>query len=221
VTNCVSQAYFIFLLTIQSILAFTRVLSRVPGPLVKIHFETVFKKSVVLGRSLFFLGPNLNHNTTLNSAPNLYSAENIAFASVGSGLYTVTGWIDCNMWTVVCGALPLTFWFAAKHLELISLSTCESKENSQGERILYQFNRLKIITRLINSIWAPLVISNVIHGALALAWIHGHAVKGNQYTLVYIIIVIVLLIFGAIIMAEGCRVVSHRKMWSNVIPKCI
>jgi len=204
--------YFIFVQIILCVLGLTFFRSLLSGSLHKIGIEKLLKTSVVFGRSLFFIGTSHIQNTTLNSTPSLHSPENIAFASLGIAKATIAGWIDFNMFSVVSGALPLTFWLATKHFELIALSTCESIDNSKGERIIDQFTKLKIITSLINSMWAPLVISILIQCALMLTWLHSYTEKGNQYWLVSRCIVIALVIIGATIMAEGCRVVSYCKI---------
>jgi len=202
----------VFVQTILSILALTYFRGLLPGSLHKIGFQKLFKTLVASGRSSVFLGPIHIQNTTFNSTTNHYSPENIAFASLGIALITLRGWSDLNTCSVVVGALPLTFWMAVKKFELIALNTRESMNTREGGKIHGRFNKLKMITRLANSIWAPFVICNVIHGALALTWLHSHSEQGNQYWVVSRCILVALVIIGAVIMADGCRVVSYFKV---------
>jgi len=198
----------------QSVQAFVLVLEHAPDSSDKSSFEIIFEKSVRSGRALFFQGyfESLGEiqNTTLNSTLNPYSTKNVALGSFDLLLCTVLYWVDYHVFSVFCGALPITFWLATKNFELTVSDACESKETVDGRRLLHKFKDLKIVTRLINSIWSTLVLNFVMFFALRLIYLHQYNRNGNKIQFVHRCINILFGVVGLVLFAEGCRFVSPR-----------
>jgi len=194
---------------IQSILALVFVVNHVPGSPDQTLFEKLLRNFIAKGRARLFqdkiAGSVIFLNTTTNPKINMYSAESIAYASSDIVLRIIHYWVEYNMFSVVCGALPLTFWMLTKSFELLAR---ESKDSEEGEGILWRFKELKLVTRTINSIWATFVLNIVLHSAMRLIWLHDFNQKGNKIAFVYYCIKIGFLVVGLIILAEGCRFVS-------------
>jgi len=104
-----------------ALMAIISVLRHLPGVSGKTRFEVIFKKHVAMGRMRFF--------SQLNITLNPYSPENIAFASSNIVLEMVHYWVDYYALSVVCGALPLTFWLATRRFKVAFSDLCESMEN--------------------------------------------------------------------------------------------
>jgi len=183
----------------------------VPESTGKSPFALIFKKCIEQGKWLLFYNEPESPVTTLNSTESLYSIENIAFGSFSIVLSSVYAWVDCNMTTVLFGAVPLTIWLATKRVALMTSNSCTALCNRKGESIPCQFKQLKIMTRSINSVWATLVISSVIQRSLTIIWIHNSTQSGNKFVVAYQCILVMFPIIGAIIMADGCKFVSLNK----------
>jgi len=170
-------------------------------------FEKVFKYLVFIGRYTFFLSYSHVQNVTLNSTTNLYSSENIAIGSSTIVLTIIHYWVESILVSVMCGALPLTFWWATKKFEHFVSSNRESLGDRGDKNILGKFKELKLITRLINSIWAGLVINCFTEYALWITWLHLSIQVGIKVWIVHQCFFVAFLVAGVIIMAEGCRIV--------------
>jgi len=146
---------------------------------------------------------------TLNLSLNYYSLENIAFGSSDIVVETIKNWVEYHVNSVTYGALPLTFWLATKQFELWA---CKSGNKTQGENILQRFKELKIITRLINTIWAQFVLIFVLECSILLIWLHQRYLDGNTIWFIYLSAKIGFLILGVTIMADGCSIVSYLQL---------
>jgi len=165
------------------------------------------------GRKLLFLDEDLGmlENTTLISTRSLYSTENIALASSFINFRISFLWVDFYVYSVVVGALPLTFWLATKKFELIASNIGESVGREETKSILHKYYDLKIITRLMNSIWATLLLNIVLEYALVIVSMHQINLDGKQLWFVYISVQLACMVLGLLLMAEGCRVVSFSE----------
>jgi len=178
-------------------------------------FEIMYTDSVEYGRSMIFQGGLKSvgdfQNTTLNSTLDLYSVENIAYASSSIVLHIIHNWVDYNIFSVACGALPLMLWLAVKNLEILATSNRDPLEDVEGGGIILKFEELKMITRLLNSIWATLVFTIVIYQALFIIWLHHYMLAGDKIFIVFMCLRIAFVVVGVIMMAEACRFVSLLK----------
>jgi len=157
---------------ILAFMAIIRVLNHLPGTSGKSRFEIVFEERLYAGRARFFS----QQNTTLNP----YSPGNIAFASSNIVLEIVNHWVDYHVLSIIFGALPLAFWLATKGFKVAVSKSFESLPNGQsGKKILEKYNELKILTRSINSIWAPLVLNVLMELSFTIIWLHKILATGN------------------------------------------
>jgi len=177
----------------------------VSGSSDKTIFEKIFENSISMGKWLFFQDIQ---NTNLNSTPNVYSIENIAFGSSSIILTMNHNWIDYNVFSVVCGALPLMFLVLTGNF--VS-SILESTGREEDASIFSKFQELKVIARSLNSVWGVLVLNYVLEVSLRIIWIHESQSRGKIF-FVSLCIQIAFLVVALIIMAEGCRFVRSSKV---------
>jgi len=168
----------------------------------KSSLEKVYENYVSKGKVRFFIENANIKNATLNSTVDLYALGNIAFASSDIFLRTIHDWVDYNLLSILYSGLPLTFWLLTKQIEL------DLSNNREIRGVLYKYNELKNITRLINSIWATLVLSIIIQYTFRIIRLHEYAQRENIVVMANLCCEITFLVVGVVLMAEGCRFVS-------------
>jgi len=120
-------------------------------------FFALVDEAVVTGRMRFFsTNPDLNL-----SAPYLFTLKDIGFGSLEIILRFVdTLWVHYVWLSLVCGAVPLTFYFATKSFikEYCDFENIEDN-GCKGRKTLYvDFNQVKILKSSINNVWSEVVL---------------------------------------------------------------
>jgi len=183
-----------------------------------------FNAAINAGRSRFFYGKLV----TISTQP--YTVQNIGFAVIELVLYIVKKWVDhfVAVATVFYGALPITFWIAAKQFENFTSNICVPGGNSTNDArfrqisILGKYDELRSLTDAINDIWSVATFLIVIEKALVMIFLHTYISTRNPAFIAYFTIDIMFLATGLILMAEGARIVSNInhmiKICGNVFP---
>jgi len=153
--------------------------SHVPGFAEKNRLAIIFGNAVARGRARFFSVQN-------TSSLSQYSAGDLGFGITGIFLTILHQWVDYNVVSIVYGALTLTFLLATKQFVTNNWSPVPV-ENEGRENILGKFNELKILTRSLNSIWAPLVLNVLIELALTIILLHRYVSTGHVLRFVHLL----------------------------------
>jgi len=171
------------------------------------NFSKMFENSILSGRGRFCYSCD-----ALNISQSLYTSTDIAHGSLNLVLYFIHLWTKHVMFSVVLGALPITFIFLTKDFQQFVSQVSNAHEMATNEHnlkglIFARYNKLKDLTDSLNSIWSPIVLLVIIRGSLLIVDINDYVSKGLTVTYLIIGLETMFITIAVTIMAEGCRIV--------------
>jgi len=163
-------------------------------------FYAIFDEAVLNGRLRFFSRSTFSNSST----ENIYSMKDIGFGSIEIILQlTDAVWAHYIWLSFVCGALPLTFYFATRSFRCFITNDIE---NGKQRKTLYvRFKELKALIHSINNVWPEIVLLVIIDEALNIVWLHEQVATGQIITVAHFLLRLAFLTIGVMLMAKGCK----------------
>ncbi|CAL8130054.1 unnamed protein product [Orchesella dallaii] len=178
-----------------------------------------FEAAIVNGRIRFFADVN---NTSIYKET--YSKADIAYGVIELALEFARLWEEYFTASLFFGAIPVTFWVAAKifesYISEVTIPTMNQGGNQMDSgvfnpiRIIEEYETLKRVADSISSIWSTMTIIWVLEMSICMVYhLNGAVSAYSTLFLVYNAINTAFLAVALIMMAEGCRIVKVFSKW--------